>query len=109
MAKKGYVVGRANVFADLGHPRPAEALANAELARKIGALIRVSQQATPSRARALALDRGDGLTRRWPVRPALRKSKIRRKVTEFARYTNNSCDPRVVPQSESVRRVGSSA
>jgi hypothetical protein len=36
---KAYVVGRCNVFADLGHPRPAEALAKAELARKTGALI----------------------------------------------------------------------
>ena len=39
MAKKGYVVGSGNVFADLGRPRPAEALAKAELARKIAALI----------------------------------------------------------------------
>ena len=39
MAKKGYVVGSGNVFADLGYPRPAEALAKAELARKIAALI----------------------------------------------------------------------
>jgi len=39
MAKKAYVVGTDNVFADLGHPRPAEALAKAELARKIGVLI----------------------------------------------------------------------
>jgi hypothetical protein len=39
MAKKGYVVGSGNVFADLGHPRPAEALAKAELARKIGTII----------------------------------------------------------------------
>ncbi len=39
MVAKGYVVGSSNVFADLGHPRPAEALAKAELARKIGAII----------------------------------------------------------------------
>ena len=39
MAEKGFVVGSRNVFADLGHPRPAEALAKAELARKIGAII----------------------------------------------------------------------
>lgn len=39
MAKKAYVVGSGNVFADVGHPRPAEALAKAELARKIGAII----------------------------------------------------------------------
>ena len=39
MAKKGYVVGSGNVFTDLGHPKPGEALAKAELARKIGAII----------------------------------------------------------------------
>ena len=39
MAKKTYVVGSGNVFADVGHPRPAEALAKAELARKIGIII----------------------------------------------------------------------
>ena len=39
MAKKTHVVGSDNVFADLGHPRPAEALAKAELARKIGAIV----------------------------------------------------------------------
>jgi predicted XRE-type DNA-binding protein len=39
MARRGHVVGSSNVFADLGHPRPAEALAKAELARKIGATI----------------------------------------------------------------------
>ena len=33
------VVGSGNVFADLGHLRPAEALAKAELARKISAMI----------------------------------------------------------------------
>ena len=39
MARKNYIVGSGNVFEDLGHPRPAEALAKAELARKIEALI----------------------------------------------------------------------
>jgi hypothetical protein len=39
MAKKTHVVGSGNVFADVRHPRPAEALAKAELARKIGAII----------------------------------------------------------------------
>jgi predicted XRE-type DNA-binding protein len=39
MAKKTHVVGSGNVFADLGHPRPAEALAKAELARKIAGII----------------------------------------------------------------------
>ena len=37
--KKTHVIGSRNVFEDLGHPRPAEALAKAELARKIGAII----------------------------------------------------------------------
>ena len=39
MARKDNIVGSGNVFADLGHPRPAEALAKAELARRIGLLI----------------------------------------------------------------------
>lgn len=39
MARKDYIVGSGNVFADLGHSRPAEALAKAELARKITGLI----------------------------------------------------------------------
>lgn len=39
MARKDYIVGSGNVFEDLGHPRPAEALAKAELARKIGTFI----------------------------------------------------------------------
>jgi predicted XRE-type DNA-binding protein len=39
MAKKDYIVGSGNVFEDLGHPRPSEALAKAELARKIATLI----------------------------------------------------------------------
>jgi len=37
--KKDYIVGSGNVFADLDRPRPAEALAKAELARKIGGII----------------------------------------------------------------------
>ena len=39
MARKDYIVGSGNVFEDLGHPRAAEALAKAELARKIAQLI----------------------------------------------------------------------
>lgn len=39
MARKAYIVGSGNVFEDLGRPRPAEALAKAELARKIEGLI----------------------------------------------------------------------
>ena len=36
MAKKGYVVGSGNVFADLGHPKPAEALAKADWPGRLG-------------------------------------------------------------------------
>ena len=39
MAKKTHIVGSSNVFADLGRPRPAEALVKAELARRIAAII----------------------------------------------------------------------
>jgi len=39
MAHKDYIVGRDNVFEDLGRPRPTEALAKAELTRRIAALI----------------------------------------------------------------------
>jgi predicted XRE-type DNA-binding protein len=39
VAKKDFVVGRANVFADLGYARPEEAAAKAELALKISKLI----------------------------------------------------------------------
>ena len=39
MARKDHVIGSGNVFEDLGRPRPAEALAKAELARKIAELI----------------------------------------------------------------------
>ena len=39
MADKGYVVGSGNVFADLGHAKPEEALAKAVLANKIAEII----------------------------------------------------------------------
>jgi predicted XRE-type DNA-binding protein len=39
MARKNFEIGSGNVFADLGRPRPSEALAKAELARKIGLII----------------------------------------------------------------------
>ena len=51
MARKDYIVGSGNVFEDLGHPRPAEALAKAELARKIAEAIdkrRLTQAARSS-------------------------------------------------------------
>ena len=37
--KNDYIVGSGNVFADLGHSRPQEALAKAQLARKINKII----------------------------------------------------------------------
>jgi predicted XRE-type DNA-binding protein len=39
MANNEYVVSGGNVFVEAEHPRPAEALAKAELARKIGAIV----------------------------------------------------------------------
>jgi predicted XRE-type DNA-binding protein len=39
MAKKTYVVGSGNVFAELGHPPSCGSPRQAELARKIGTLI----------------------------------------------------------------------
>jgi predicted XRE-type DNA-binding protein len=37
--ERGYETSSGNVFADLGHPDPATALAKAQLARQIGAII----------------------------------------------------------------------
>jgi predicted XRE-type DNA-binding protein len=56
MAKRDYVVGRTNVFEDLGHPRPAEALAKAELARKIGVLIARRGLTQAAAAKVLQVD-----------------------------------------------------
>lgn len=56
MAKKDYVVGSGNVFEDLGHARPAEALAKAELARKIGAQITKRGLTQAAAAEVLQID-----------------------------------------------------
>lgn len=56
MSKKDYIVGSGNVFADLGHPRPPEALAKAELARKIGALIAKRGLSQAAAAEVLQID-----------------------------------------------------
>ena len=56
MAQKDYIVGSGNVFEDLGHPRPAEALAKAELARKIAALIAERGLTQASAAELLKID-----------------------------------------------------
>jgi predicted XRE-type DNA-binding protein len=53
---KDYVVGSGNVFEDLGHPRPAETLAKAELARKIGALITKRGLTQAAAAQVLQVD-----------------------------------------------------
>jgi predicted XRE-type DNA-binding protein len=56
MAKRDYVVGAGTVFEDPGHPRPAEALAKAELARKIGALIEKRHLTQAAAAEVLQID-----------------------------------------------------
>ena len=54
MARKDHIIGSGNVFEDLGRPRPAEALAKAELARKIAELI--AQRRLTQAAAAALLD-----------------------------------------------------
>ena len=56
MARKDYIVGSDNVFEDLGHPRPAEALAKAELARKIAEVIAKRRLTQAAAAELLNLD-----------------------------------------------------
>ena len=56
MARKDYIVGSGNVFEDLAHPRPAEALAKAELARKIAAHIAKRGLTQASAAELLKID-----------------------------------------------------
>src|SRR5687768_3548916 len=56
MARKDYIVGSGNVFKDLGHPRPAEALAKAELARKIAELIAKRRLTQAAAAKLLNVD-----------------------------------------------------
>jgi predicted XRE-type DNA-binding protein len=50
-----YTLGSGNVFADLDHPDPEEALLKAKLARAIGAAIR-EQELTQAAADVLGLD-----------------------------------------------------
>jgi predicted XRE-type DNA-binding protein len=56
MARKDYIVGSGNVFEDLGHPRPAEALAKAELARKIAEAIAKRRLTQAAAAELLNID-----------------------------------------------------
>ena len=54
--KKDYVVGSANVFADLGYPRPEEAAAKAELAHKITKIIERRKLTQAEAANLLGID-----------------------------------------------------
>ena len=56
MARRDFIVGRDNLFKDLGHPRPAEALAKAELARKIAELIAKRRLTQAAAAEPLNVD-----------------------------------------------------
>ena len=56
MARKDYIVGSGNVFEDLGHAHPAEALAKAELARKISELIAKQRLTQAAAAELLNVD-----------------------------------------------------
>lgn len=61
MARKDYIVGSGNVFEDLGHPRPADALAKAELAGKIAALIAKRGLTQGAAAKVLQVDQPKGV------------------------------------------------
>jgi predicted XRE-type DNA-binding protein len=55
-AKHDYAVSSGNVFADLGLPRPEEALAKAELAHKISGIIRARRLTQARAAEILGVD-----------------------------------------------------
>lgn len=54
--KRDFVVSSGNVFADLGVANPEEALAKAELASKVGALIRERKLTQAKAAKLLGID-----------------------------------------------------
>ena len=54
--KRDYVVGRGNVFADLGYARPEEAAAKAELAHKITRIIERRKLTQAEAANVLEVD-----------------------------------------------------
>jgi predicted XRE-type DNA-binding protein len=54
--KRDYAVSSGNVFADLGLPRPEEALAKAELAHKISGIIRARRLTQGRAAEILGVD-----------------------------------------------------
>lgn len=66
--KKDYEVGSGNVFADLGYPRPEEALAKAELAHKISKIIERRRLTQAEAAEILDVDQ--------PKVSALRRGKL---------------------------------
>ena len=66
--KKDFEVGRGNVFADLGYPRPEEALAKAELAHKITKIIERRRLTQAEAAEILDVDQ--------PKVSALRRGKL---------------------------------
>lgn len=63
MAKRDHVIGGGNAFEDLERARPAEALAKAELARKIGMLITMRGLTQAAAAEVLQIDQPR--FRRW--------------------------------------------
>ena len=54
--ERDYVISSGNVFADLGVPNPEEALAKAELASKIAALLRERKLTQAKAAKLLGID-----------------------------------------------------
>lgn len=66
--KKDHEVGSGNVFADLGYPRPEEALAKAELAHRISTII--------ERRRLTQAEAADILDVDQPKVSALRRGKL---------------------------------
>ena len=55
-ARRDYIVGSGNVFADLGMPRAEDALAKAELAQKIAATIERRHLTQTQAAKVLEVD-----------------------------------------------------
>ncbi|HEU5330363.1 MAG TPA: helix-turn-helix transcriptional regulator, partial [Thermomicrobiales bacterium] len=85
-----YTIGSDNVFADLGIPKPEEALAKAELARQIGLIIERRRLTQVEAARLLGIDQ--------PKVSALRQGKLKGFSTErLLRFlTALNCDVEIV-------------
>ena len=85
-----YTIGSGNVFADLGIPKPEEALAKAELARQIGLIIERRHLTQVEAARLLGIDQ--------PKVSALRQGKLKGFSTErLLRFlTALNCDVEIV-------------